>query len=444
MSPHSTKPKALIPNIIMTALLGLALSSQVNAGGGYFVLGYGPVAWQTSGAVTAVAQDAFAGASNPAKLAVAGNQFDMSLTLMNPNRTVKRSGATGSNDIYNFSSTSANSIFFIPEFAYSRQINDKLSIGLTSYANGGLNAEFHGTTGIRGTSANPEACGTRPGNFLLGCGELGFDLSQFIFAPTVAWTFAPGQSIGVSPLIALQRFSAYGFQAFQPFSRYPDKVSNNGYDHAFGAGVRVGWYGEFKPWLSLGAAYSSKVYMEDFDDYKGLFAEGSFDIPANYSIGLAIKPKAGWLVALDVQRIEFSEVPALGNSILPSIEDPIANPMGSKSGSGFGWQRNQVNYKLGIIYSASPSLTLRAGYTYGPAANDNNIESVTFGVIAANPIRAASIGFSWKTPEGKELHMGYARMSGGYYGGPSALFPGAREYARPYVNAINIAWSQPL
>lgn len=417
-------------------------TAPVNAGGGYFVLGNGPVSWQTAGAVTAVAEDAFAGASNPAKLTAAGNRMDMSLVLLNPNREVKRTGATGPDAIYNFSSKSANSIFLIPEFAYSRQVSDKFAIGLTSYANGGLNSEFNDTTGIPGTNGNPDECGARPGNFLLGCGELGFDLSQFIIAPTVAWKFAPGHSIGIAPLLTLQAFKAYGLQAFAPNSRYPSHVSNNGYDYAFGAGVRIGWYGEITPRLTLGAAYSSKIYMQDFDKYKGLFAEGSFDVPANYSVGAAFKLHENWLVALDVQRIIFRDVPALNNGIRASMLDPIAHPLGSKSGSGFGWQRNQTNYKLGLIHRATPALTLRAGFTYGQRANDNDLDSVTFGVLSANPLRAGAMGLTWQTEEGNELHMGYARVSGGIYGGPSALFSGARESIKPYVNAVNVAWSR--
>ncbi|MEH6543765.1 MAG: outer membrane protein transport protein [Porticoccaceae bacterium] len=425
-------------------ILGLVISTGANAGGGYFMLGNGPVAWQTAGAVTAVAEDAFAGASNPAKLTAAGNRMDMSLVLLNPNRKVKRTGASGSDEIYNFSSRSANSLFLVPEFAYSRQVSDTLAIGLASYANGGLNIELHDTTGVPGTNSNPDTCGTRPGNFLLGCGELGFDLSQFIVAPTVAWTFAPGHSIGISPLLTLQAFKAFGLQAFAPGSRYPNHVSNNGYDYAFGMGVRVGWYGEIRPWLSLGAAYASKTYMQDFDKYKGLFAEGSFDVPANYSIGAAFKPWDKWLVALDVQRIEFREVRALGNSIRASLLDPVANPLGSKTGSGFGWQRNQTNYKLGLTYRATSRLTVRAGYTYGKRANNNDLDAISFGVLASNPIRAASMGFTWKAAKGDEFHMSYAHISGENYNGPSALFPGAKESVQPYINALNVAWSRKL
>lgn len=109
-----------------------------------------------------------------------------------------------------------------------------------------------------------------------------------------------------------------------------------------------------------------------------------------------------------------------------------------------GIRRNQTNYKLGLTYRASPNLTLRAGYTYGKRAHDNGLDSVTFGVVASNPIRAASMGFTWKTSAGNQLHMGYARITGETYGGPSALFPGATESVKPYVKAINVAWSRQL
>ena len=60
------------------------------------------------------------------------------------------------------------------------------------------------------------------------------------------------------------------------------------------------------------------------------------------------------------------------------------------------------------------------------------------------PVDAASMGFTWKTARGNELHLSYAHQSGRNYGGPSALFPGARESVQPYVNSLNMAWSRKL
>ncbi|MDX2424730.1 MAG: TonB-dependent receptor [Cycloclasticus sp.] len=428
---------------VCVIFLTLVLSNNALAGGGYFSIGYGHVAKQTAGAVTAVAEDAYAGASNPGKLTAAGNQVEIGAEFFNPNRTVERKGATGPGAAYNFADDSRNSFFIIPDFAYAHQLNSDVTVGVTAYANGGLNSEYAGTTGIPGSNGNPAECGTKPGNFFLGCGAAGFDLAQLIIAPTIAWKVAPGHSIGVSPLFAIQRFEAFGLQGLAPLSKYPTKFTNNGHDVALGAGVRVGWYGEITPWLSLGAAYASKIYMQEFDKYKGLWAEGSFDVPANYSIGAAVRPNDDWIIALDVQRIEFDEVKALGNSVLNSL--PAGEPgIGSASGSAFGWNRNQTNYRLGLTYFASPKLTLRAGYAYGQRAHDNDIEATSFSVLTPNPVQQFTLGLSWKTKSGNELHVGYERFVRETYSGPSAIFPGATESVKPHVNALHVAWTWPL
>lgn len=426
---------------IFFALFSLLVTHAAVAGGGYFSLGYGPIARQMAGAVTAVAEDAFAGSSNPAKLSAVSDRFEAGAELFNPHRKVER---TGSGTPFDFSSDSKNSLFLIPEFAYAHRMNDQLSLGVTVYANGGLNSEYNDSTGVPNTNNNPAQCGATPGNFFGGCYEAGFDLAQLIVAPTAAWKIAPGYSIGISPLLTLERFKSFGLQAFAPTSLYPDKVTNRGFDYAFGGGVRIGWYGEINSWLNLGAAYSSKIYMQDFDKYKGLFAEGSFDIPSNYSLGVAIKPVAGWLVAFDVQRINFGDVKALSNSLLNTLNNPVSNPLGSASGSGFGWRHNQTNFKLGVAYAASPKLTLRTGFVYGKKPYDNDINAVSFSILTPSPFRQASVGFSWKTDQGDEFHMAASRFYKGTYQGPSALFPGATESVTPYVNTLSAAWSWHL
>jgi len=423
-------------------LFSILLAHNASAGGGYFALGYGPIARQMAGASTAVAQDAFAGSSNPAKLTAVEDRLDVNLDLFNPHRTVERSG---SGTPFDFSSKSKNSFFAIPELAYAKRVDDRLSIGVAVYANGGLNSEYNDSTNIPNTNNNPASCGATPGNFFGGCHEVGFDLLQLIIAPTVAWKINPQHSIGIAPLIAMQRYRAFGLQAFAPASLYPDSVTNRGFDSAYGGGVRVGWYSEITPWLSAGAAYSSKIYMQDFKKYKGLFAEGSFDIPANYSIGIAMKPHTDWLLALDIQRINFADVKALGNSLLNTLTNPIANPLGSASGSGFGWNHNQTNYRLGLIYTVNPTLTLRGGFSYGKRAHEaNDINAVSFSVLTPNSLRETSFGLTWKMDKNNELHISVAQFIKETYQGPSAIFPGATESVTPYVNMLNLGWTWKL
>ena len=133
-------------------------------------------------------------------------------------------------------------------------------------------------------------------------------------APTLAWQFAPKQAIGIAPIFAYQRFSAEGLQAFDnapgfpPFTSAPGYVTNNGYDTSTGWGVRIGYQGEFDG-FRLGAVYSSKMSMGNFDNYKGLFAEqGGFDIPASYGLGAAYTGLPNWTFAFDWVYIDYSGV----------------------------------------------------------------------------------------------------------------------------------------
>jgi long-chain fatty acid transport protein len=420
---------------LLTVSLGKA---PAHAAGGYFAMGYGPIARQMGGATTAVTGDAFAGASNPGKLAFAGNRLDTGLELFMPHRRIERSG---SGTVYDFHSVSRNSLFLIPEGAYSHQINDRLAWGVTVYGNGGLNTEYNDTTGVPGTNGNPAACGDAPANFLLGCGKLGFDLTQLVMAPTVSWRISPQHSIGISPLITAQRFKAYGLQAFAPLSKYPNRVSNQGYDLAFGLGLRVGWYAELTPWLSVGAAYATRTYMQEFDKYKGLFAEGTFDVPENFNVGMAVRPTENWLLSLDVQRINFASVNALGNGVLNSLTDPVGRPLGSRDGSGFNW-RDATTYRTAIAYTWSPRLTLRAGFGYGKRPNDDDINSVSFNMLAPNPLRQASAGFTWQLSDRHELHGSIGHFFADTYRGLSATPIGGSEKIRPHVEMVMLAWSR--
>lgn len=115
-------------------------------------------------------------------------------------------------------------MYIIPEGAYSHRINDRLAWGFAGYGNGGLNTEYRGNNGVAGSNAAPGVCGTKPANFVLGCDKFGLDIMQLVFAPGMAYEVAPGHAIGIAPL--LQRFEAYGFQAFAPFSKQPSDLNS--------------------------------------------------------------------------------------------------------------------------------------------------------------------------------------------------------------------------
>lgn len=441
MKPERRLPLRHLSRIL--AIPALIVCAASEAGGGYNLLGYGPLAHQTGGTSVAMGLDGFAGSSNPAKLAFVGNRLDVDVLLFSPHRKIKR---TGTDTPYDFSSTSKNTFFALPEAGYARKLNQQWSVGITLYGNGGLNTEFRDDTGVPGTNANPARCGDAPGNFFLGCGKLGFDLSQIILAPTMAWQYAPGQSLGVSALIGYQQIKVYGFQAFEGVSAHPDAVTNRGYDGSFGSGLRIGWFVRPLSWLDVGAAYSTRMYFDEFDDYRGLLAdEGNFDIPQNVSVGTVIRPGRNWELGFDFQRIFWSDIRSLNNGVLNSFEDPQNKPLGSKEGSGFNWvDRN--SYRAGVSYAATPRLTLRAGAAYGkrPSA-DSSANSISFGLFAPNPLWQLTAGGTWSWDARNQLHLAIGHYLKKDFRGPSASSAfglGGEETGTPHVETLMLGWSR--
>ena len=366
------------------------LAGPAFATNGYFPHGYGMKAKGMGGASTALAEDSIGGATNPAAMVWAGDRMDLGLDVFMPKRDAERSGA-GFAPI-NGRVESDKTRFFVPEFGYNRMLGNNLSVGVTVYGNGGMN-----TTYPQGPFQCPNSPTTvAPANMLCGSGTLGVDLSQLIVAPTLAYKINSQHAVGAALLLGYQQFKIVGAQAFAGLSSAPANVSNNGYDYSAGVGIRLGYQGRISDQISIGAAYAPKMNMGRFDKYSGLFAgNGDFDIPEHYSVGVAFSPVPAFTVALDVGRINYGGVPAVGN---PSSNQA---PLGAANGPGFGWKNIDV-FKLGVIWRLSDTWTLRAGYNRG----DNPITGadVTFNILAPGVMKTHyTAGFTYALAKDSEL-----------------------------------------
>jgi long-chain fatty acid transport protein len=379
-----------------------------------------------AGASTANHDDAFFGANNPAAAAFAGNRMDLGVDLFSPIREATATGATA------FASGESDSNYFlVPEFGYNRMLNSNLALGVTVYGNGGMNTDYPG---------NPSFGNT---NILGGTGSLGVDLMQLIIAPTAAYKVNANHAIGISPLLGYQRFKAEGVNSFAGISSNAAALSNNGYDDAFGYGVRIGYIGKISPTVTIGAAYASKMNFEEFSKYAGLFAEqGDFDIPENYNIGISWQATPQIKLALDYQRINYSDVRSVANASSNFGLGPTGF-LGTPNGAGFGWDDVDV-WKLGVEYKYSQKLTLRAGYSH----NDNPINGTdaveaTFNILApAVNEQHVTLGFTYTLASGNELTMAYMHafdneVSGARPGG----FGGGTDTIKMYQNSLGIQYS---
>lgn len=423
------------------AVAGLAMPGLASATNGYFSHGYGMTAKGMGGAATAMSKDTFGGANNPASMVWVGDRMDIGVDWFRPIRSASRSGSGNGLD---GSADSGSNDFLIPEFGYNMMMGEKMSLGVTVYGNGGMNTDYQPGQITGGGSAVCGAFGV-PGtgqNLLCGSGKLGIDLMQLVIAPTWAYKVNEKNSIGVSPLIGYQRFKAEGLQGFQGFTATgtTNNLTNQGYDSAYGFGVRLGYMGKLNDMVSVGAAYSSKIAMSKFDKYKELFAEqGDFDMPENWNLGIAIKANPKTTVALDYQRINYSGVNAVGN---PSTNTAT---LGSDNGRGFGYSDVDV-VKLGVEYAYSEKLMLRAGYSH--TNNPISPRDVTFNIIAPAVIQDHyTLGFTYGLDKDSEITMAYMHAAENSVTGASLFTsvgagPSGNETIKMYQDSLGIAYGK--
>jgi long-chain fatty acid transport protein len=360
---------------------GLAAPMSAFATNGYFGHGYSAKSKGMAGGGSALPQDAMIAADNPAGMVKLGERMDLGLSLFSPSaRGYTASQPTappvvpGDFVLQPGDFESDNDFFVIPHFAYNWMLNEQSSVGVSVYGNGGMNSEYPASM-----YQDPDGPGpAQPGVYYSG--TAGVDLSQLFINASYSRKINENHSWGVSLIAAYQRFKAEGFGAFGApppggfgVSNDPANLTNNGYDDSIGFGGKIGWMGTVAPGLTLAASYQTKMSMDEFSKYKGLFAEnGGFDIPPTWTIGLAWNIAKTGTLTFDVQQIQYSDTKAISNPILPNLAncffDPSAPPgascLGGSEGAGYGWEDMTV-YKLGYQWASSPAWTWRVGASYG-------------------------------------------------------------------------------
>jgi len=130
--------------------------------------------------------------------------------------------------------------------------------------------------------------------------------------------------------------------------------------------------------------------MSKFGKYCGLFAQdGRFNIPASGTAGIAYKVNDSLTVTADYQRIHYSDVASVGNTLLPNL---MTSPLGTDGGAGFGWKDVNV-YKMGMQWKANEVWTLRAGYSKGDQPIPQS--EVLFNILAPGVVQQhITLGFS--------------------------------------------------
>lgn len=369
------------------AFIGTILvSGMAQATIGYAPHGIGMKSKGMGGISIGYQADAVAVGANPAGGAFIGDRMDIGVELFRPIRDARIIGNAGPGVDGSYDGNDTD-LFPIPEFGYRAKLSDKVSYTISIFGNGGMNTDYKsGIPLFNSTGA-----------------RTGIDLMQIFIVPSIAYKLTPDHAVGISLNMAVQGIEAEGLQNFLGSTQNPAGLTNNGMDWSYGAGVRLGWTGKISEKVTLAATYQTRTRMTRWDDYSGLFADqGSFDIPSNFGAGLVLKPANGVTFAIDVMKINFSEIDSVGN--------PLANlfagsPLGSNTGPGFGWDDSTI-VKFGAEFPATDRLMLRAGYVHGdqPVRSSQTLFNMLAPAVVEDHL---TLGGTWSLDKKREITFMY-------------------------------------
>ncbi len=428
-----------------------AFSSAAIATNGYFTHGVGTESKGMAGTGVGSPGDlgAIGIATNPALGVFADDKWQVGLSIFSPMRSYDASSsfANGTQGAFTLSQgkyDSKNEAFPIPFVAKNWQLSNGNALSFVFYGRGGMNTEWSGgqTFSFESPAIDPstgdlfrdpntgealqfavQADGLFGGGlFGQEFATAGVDLMQAFLSINYAMKLGDSFAVGFGPVAAVQMFEATGLPLFGRFtqtaaSNFPGyfgaclqsgapqdtcqfiaggqvlgdvtSLTNNSHDTSTGFGVAAGIWGGSAT-FSYGLTYQSTISMSEFDDYSELYAEaGSFDIPSTLKAGISFAAGESARINLDVERIGYSEVKSVHNSIgnlisgcymVGFVPPPESSGcLGGPNGAGFGWQDMTI-YKAGIEWNASESTTWRAGYSYGEQPIPNT--EVLFNIMA--------------------------------------------------------------
>lgn len=205
--------------------------------------------------------------------------------------------------------------------------------------------------------------------------RFGTGLERTFLTPSFTQAIDESTTVTGAVVLAQQQFATLGFgysevPALAAAAVTPTSVVPNAFtETSVGSGVRVQMHERLGGDLGLFAGYQSKIDMQAFQNYRGVYADpGDFDVPAIASAGLEWTPLARHRLGFNVQRVMYSDTAAFTSASLPRR---FLSVLGDRDTSYFEWQDLTV-YGLDWTYLATPrdAFTLRYATQTQPLPND--------------------------------------------------------------------------
>jgi hypothetical protein len=248
---------------------------------------------------------------------------------------------------------------------------------------------------------------------------LGFE--RQLLTPGIVHQINSEQTIGVAAVLAYQRYgtSSLGMQSFSQTrfgyqsGPYYDPYEESGY----GTGVRLAMRSELSQGLALDAGYQSRIDMEEFAHYNGVYSQpADLDIPARASVGLALQASGKSWINFSVQHVLYSDVNAFASRNLP---DRFLSLLGDSTSPAFAWDDLTV-YSVGWTWSNGSGTEWRLDFSSRaqPTPDSRTLSQALSGDLADN---AMTVGYSTRTGDHSRFNFNAAYAPAEFAFGGSVL-----------------------
>ena len=227
-------------------------------------------------------------------------------------------------------------------------------------------------------------------------------VERTVVTPSLVQQWDDGSAAKLSAVLAYQRYASIGF-GMTPFGSYvlPPTFAEAG-NTSYGAGARFDLGGPLSDKLRWGVAYQSRVGMDPFTNYRGVFSDpGDFDIPANASFGISYSLSPVFGVDVGVQRVMYSEITPFTS---PSLPTRFLALLGDGASPVFAW-RDLTVYSVGWTMHDDDVGNLELRYTtrQQPMPTSALLEHA-LAADAANDV----FSLGWSRAVGANSHMSFA------------------------------------
>jgi hypothetical protein len=245
-----------------------------------------------------------------------------------------------------------------------------------------------------------------------------------LLAPSIEHRFTESGVLGVSAIIAHQRYSAasLGLTAASTPDENPWMGANSTayrpyHESAYGTGVRLAVRQEVVSGIALDAGYQSRIDMEEFAAYRGVYSQpADLDIPARARLGLALQASERSWLNVAIERVMYSDISAFPSRFLPNR---FLSLLGDSTSPAFNWEDLTV-FSVGYTWSDGKDQQWHIDLSSGtqPSPSSRLLSRALEGDLASS---AVVVGYTRRTGERSRLAFNAAYAPSEYAFGGSVL-----------------------